>query len=225
MPKKYRYMLFIFLLFIISTHICSVKYSDDLDVKYVYNSSELRCKYTISNIKEKTDKYEVLVYYPITEYNKINEKILQNINNEIDKFKQNIFDNNNKLNITFDSFEKDIYTSFVFNLEIKNNNAHKTVHTFCYNIDNENKRIYTIDDYLKQDNNIKSLTENIYTKLKENKNIQEKYDYNTIKEYLNEDKEKYSNFYFSNEGMVFCFNPGTVINKSIGVIKVTIPYK
>ena len=57
------------------------------------------------------------------------------------------------------------------------------------------------------------------------KNIQEKCDYNTIKEYLNEDKEKYSNFYFSNEGMVFCFNPGTVINKSMGVIKVTIPYK
>lgn len=161
MQKKYIYMLFIFLIFVISTYIYSIKYTDELDAKYVYNSSELKCKFNISNIKEINENYEILVYYPVTEYKDINNAIMQEIDSYINSFKNNLQGTKNTLNITFNNFEKDIYTSFIFNVCITNDTSHNDVYTFCYNIDNKSAKIYGIEDLIKQGNNIKELAEYI----------------------------------------------------------------
>lgn len=224
MHKKYMYMLFIFLFFIISTYICSIKYENEQNAKYVYNSDDLKCKYSVSNMKEKNEKYEILVYYPVTEYDDLNKEIIECINNNKTKFKENLAQSNNKLNVTFDTYEKDIYTSFVINIVIENGTSHKYTYAYCYNINNQNGQIYTIDDFIKQGNNTKDLSEYIYSNLKENKKIEESCNYEKIKDYLNEDKEKYNNFYFGKEGIVFCFNPDTIVPKVIGVTHCLIPY-
>ena len=75
MSKKYIYMLFIFVLFLVTTSGHFIKYLNVEQVKEVFDSNDLMCKYSISNIIEKTDEYDITVYYPVTKVEELNKKI------------------------------------------------------------------------------------------------------------------------------------------------------
>lgn len=222
MSKKYISMLFVFSLFSISTYIFSLKYGNIENIKYVYNSDELKCKFSISNISEKNDKYEVLVYYPITENKELNKKINENINKYIENLKNNITEGANRLIIKFDNFENNNYTSFVFNVSMQKNTSHTIDYAFAYNLDNEKNKIITIDNLLNSGYNIAKIKDSILNELKEKESIKKYGNLDEIKKYINDDKEKYTNFYFTKNEIVFFFNPGKISPNVAGILYVPI---
>ena len=225
MSRKYIYIVLIFIIFILSTYTFSFNYFKLEQVKDVYNSNDLKCKYTISNIKENNDNYEILVYYPVTENSKLNSDILNQINSYIEKFKNSLNEEANTLTIKFNSFEHDIYTSFVFEAEVSNNNAHSDKYIFVSNFNNKENKVMTINDILINDNNsLKNISNAIYENIMKNDSIKEYIDDKSIKEYLDLNKEKYECFYFTKNAVVFCFNTGTILPKSAGVVYASISY-
>lgn len=222
MSKKYIYMLFIFILFAVSTYIFSLNYEQIEDVKYVYDSNDLNCKFSISNINEKNEKYEILAYYPITENKELNKKINESINSYMEKFKNNLVDGVNKLTIKFDSFENDKCTSFVFNASIQKDSSHSIDYVFSYSIDNNKKSIVTIDKLLNEGYNLNKISECILIKLQEDENIKKYGNIDEIKKYFNGDKKKYSNFYFTKNEIIFFFNPGEITPNVAGILYIPV---
>lgn len=226
MSKKYIYMLFIFLFFIVSTSIFSFNYFRLEQVKKVYNSNDLKCKYTISNIKEEKENYKILVYYPVTQNKELNNSILENINIYIENFKNNLINDSNTLTIKFNSIENDKYTSFVFDVIINNNKTHDTKYVFTCNYDNEKSKIFTIEDLLVNSNDsLNKISNAIFNNLVEQENIKNNVNEEVLRKYLDLNKEKYECFYFSKNSIIFCFNIDTIAPKSIGIIYASISYK
>lgn len=225
MSKRYIYMLFIFLIFIISTSIFSSNYFKIEQVKNVYSSSDLKCKYTVSNIIEEKDNYKILVYYPVTENKELNKNIMDKINIYIDKFRNGLNGNSNDLTIQFNSNENDIYTSFIFNVTISNDTSHKIEYVFSCNYNNDENKIVTINDILSMRNNsLNDIANSIYESLKEKDGLKEYISDEKLKEYLDLNKEKYECFYFAKDSIIFCFNVDTIAPKSVGIIYVPVSY-
>ena len=226
MSKKYIYMLFIFLFFIVSTSIFSFNYFSIEQVKDVYSSDDLKCKYTISNIKEENEKYNILIYYPVTEKNALNVEIMENINIYIEKFKNSLSEKTNDLTIKFNHYESEKYTSFVFDVVINSNESHETKYIFACNYDNDKNKIVTIDDLLQISNDsLNKISNAIFNNLKEQENIKNSVNEKAIKDYLDLDKEKYKCFYFTSDSVIFCFNIDTIAPRSVGIVTATISYE
>jgi hypothetical protein len=224
MINQYIRVLFIFCIFLVSIFIFSNISSEYYDVKYVYNENDLKCKFSISSISEKKDNYEILIYYPITEYSKLNETINNKINDIIDNFKEDITQKDNKLTINFDHYEYEEYVSFVFNVNISSNVEHSDNYVYTLNFSTKTKNIVNIDEILKKDSsNLIKISEYIYNILSKDVDILKYSNLENIKEYLNSDKEKYNTFYFKNNAIVICFNENTIAPKVAGIFHIPIP--
>lgn len=224
MSKKYIYMLFIFVLFLVTTSGHFIKYLNVEQVKEVFDSNDLMCKYSISNIIEKTDEYDITAYYPVTEVEELNKKIMEKINLCINDFKNEIIGKGNSLTINFNSSENDIYTSFVFDVVITSSSAHNKECTFSINYNNKEKKVITIDDILKSSNcDLKNISNAICKYISENKKLKEIVSAENLKAYFDLDKEKYNYFYFDKNMIVFYFNPGTIAPEKSGIIYISVP--
>ena len=65
---KYIFMLFVIVLFFSIFSIFCYFGNTINDVKYVYDSNDLKCKFSVTNIAQKEVNREILVYYPVTEF-------------------------------------------------------------------------------------------------------------------------------------------------------------
>lgn len=219
MSKKYIYMFLFFLLFICLSYFYNIKYNIE-QVKFVYNSHNLKIPYKISNIQDKKENYDIEVYYPITNIKDIDIKMLDKINQYIDKFKSNLNYNNNKLVINFNTIETNNYTSFIFEINIKKDNTHEFNYIECFNINNDNKEIVEIKDIL--DCNISELRNNIIETIKQDQSIIDKCSIDEIMMYFTEEQVKYCNFYIDNEYITFCYNTNQISNNINKVYKISI---
>lgn len=224
MSKKYIYMLFIFVLFLVTTSGHFIKYLNVEQVKEVFDSNDLMCKHSISNIIEKTDEYDITAYYPVTEVEELNKKIMEKINLCINDFKNEIIGKGNSLTINFNSSENDIYTSFVFNVVITSSSAHNKECTFSLNYDNSENKMVEIDDILTRSNSsLKNISDAIINSIKEKGELKNNIDEENLKAYFDLDKEKYNYFYFDKNMIVFYFNPGTIAPEKSGIIYISVP--
>lgn len=222
--KKYRYCLLVigilFFTILLFSHIDS-KYHD---VKYVYHENDLKCKFSISNITEKTDQYEILIYYPVTEYSKLNKEINNMVKKYKEQFKTNLKESGNRLTIHFDHYEYESYVSFVWNVQITGNVEHGENYVDTINFDVDHKKIITIEEILNKDpSNFTLISEYVLNVLCKDVDILKYGKVEQVREYLTSGKEYYRYFYFKNNTLVICFNEGTIAPKVAGIFHIPIP--
>ena len=96
-------------------------------------------------IEEKTNNYKITVYYPKTDYSKLNNVINDKIYGYIKEFKEDVNSSDYPINqyysliILYDSYEYDNYISYIFRIEDYTGGAHPNhrIYTVVYDIKNK----------------------------------------------------------------------------------------
>ncbi len=183
-------------------------------------------EYKISEIRK---NYKIQIYYPITEYKKLNNTITKQITSYLKEFKNNIKLSNIPINqyyhliILYEKYEYKNYISFVFRIEDFTGGAHPNHRIYTIVYDTKENKIINIDDLInKNKNTLEILSEFSRNELKGNKKIT---DFSMLYEGTKKEKENFTNFVFSKEGLIIFFPQYQVAPYSQGEFNVIIPYK
>lgn len=220
MNHKQLLALFLCLVIIASSRIIGEK-NEIVTVKDVTSNVD---KFKIENIKEETQEKDVNIFYPVTEYQNVNDEILNKIEEYRNKFENSTFTADiKKLEISFDEYEYKEYVSFRFNVKSNTGITHdlNEIFTIVY----KNGEILDITNLVAKDNKIlETFQIECYEKLKDNECIKQ---YST-EQWLNKGLEKiednYKNFILTSKSFVIIFNEYTVAPYVAGVLEVEIPY-
>lgn len=183
-------------------------------------------EYKISEIRK---NYKIQIYYPITEYKKLNNTITKQITSYLKEFKNNIKLSNIPINqyyhliILYEKYEYKNYISFVFRIEDFTGGAHPNHRIYTIVYDTKENKIINIDDLInKNKNTLEILSEFSRNELKGNKKIT---DFSMLYEGTKKEKENFTNFVFSKEGLIIFFPQYQVAPYSQGEFNIIIPYK
>lgn len=220
MNHKHLLALFLCLVIITSSRLISVK-SQIVKVKDVTSNVD---KFKIENIKEETDEKNVNIFYPVTEFQNINEEILKKIDIYKNKFESSVFTTDiKKLEISFDVYEYKEYISFKFNIKSNVGITHdlNEIFTIVY----KNGEIIDIENLISKNNKILDIFQTECSeKLKENENIKQYSTEEWLTKGLEKKEENYKNFVLTENNLVIIFNEYTVAPYVAGIIEVEIPY-
>ena len=172
------------------------------------------------DIKAKKES-DVLINFETTEYEVLNKEILKNLNNYIDLINEEFktIKTTYSLNIHHDLYEYENYISYVFYIEYYMGGAHPNHKIITINYDKFNNKILDINTLICKNNNILSVFSKISRdELLKSKNV---IDTNIM---LEGTKENFSNFAFSNEGLIIFFDYYQVAPYSQGEFSIIIPY-
>lgn len=180
-------------------------------------------------IEEKTNNYKIIVYYPKTDYSKLNNVINDKIYGYIKEFKEDVNSSDYPINqyysliILYDSYEYDNYISYIFRIEDYTGGAHPNhrIYTVVYDI--KNNEIITINNLININQNILNIfSENSREVLKNNNRITS---LTMLYEGTKPKTENFQNFVFSKDGIILFFQHYQVAPYSQGEFNVVINYK
>ena len=177
-------------------------------------------KYQIS-AKKSTDIY---INYTTTNYEVLNKEINTYLTDYISNLRKDLNDINKAftLNVNHNTFEYNNILSYVFYIESYTGGAHPNhiIHTINY--DKQTNKIITIDNLICLNKNIL----NILSKISREKLLKDKriVDTNMMLEGTKPTKDNFSNFAFSNDGLIIYFNYYQVAPYSQGEFEIIIPY-
>ena len=180
-------------------------------------------------IEEKTNNYKITVYYPKTDYSKLNNVINDKIYGYIKEFKEDVNSSDYPINqyysliILYDSYEYDNYISYIFRIEDYTGGAHPNhrIYTVVYDI--KNNEIITIDDLINKNQNILNIFSEISREiLKSNNRITSS---TMLYEGTKPKIQNFQNFVFSKNGIILFFQEYQVAPYSQGEFNVLINYK
>lgn len=232
MTKRYILALFLFLILIISTYFIGSNFNDIEFVKEDYTSVNTKSNYTLKEIKEDGDTYQISGYIPQTNYKDFNEKIQNIIDNYIKEFKSDISDIKPisedfkfTLEFTFDAYEHENYISYVIHEYVNLGGAHPNTYISTISYDIKNKKVITIEDLLKMNPKILDiLSKYTHKKLKENPIIKEVNDSGMLTEGTKPTTENFKRFAFDKNGLIIFFETYQVAPYVAGDFSITVPY-
>ena len=220
MNHKRLLALLLCLVIIASSKIVTIN-TDTVEVKDVINNSE---EYKIENISEEDNNKKINIFYPVTEYQNVNNTIIKKIDYYKSKFENASFTTDKKkLEISFEEYEYKDYKSFKFIIKSNVGISHDLEEIFTVSF----KEDTIIDiDYLKQKNNdiLDLFYSECYNKLKDNTNIKQYSSEEWLNKGLQKDPDNYKNFIFTKDSFVIIFNSYTVAPYVAGIFEVEIPY-
>lgn len=223
---KLRYILVIIFLCVFLLLTYYISNNSALDAKLTF--SENSDQYTIKNLKEDNEKYNIDIYYPQTNYDVLNIKIKGCIQKIVEDFKNIISEESDKtyiLEISFDDYEYENYISFAFNVFRQTGGAHPMNTTFTINYDIKNDVIIDITELTKLYENVLDTFYTIsYDTLKENEKILKYGNEEMLKNGLEKKIINYQNFVFDKNHIILFFNPYDVAPYVAGEFIVRIPY-
>lgn len=220
MNHKRLLALLLCLVIIASSKIVTIN-TDSVQVKDVINNTE---EYKIENISEEDDNKKINIFYPVTEYESVNNVI----NKKIDYYRSK-FDNSNftidkkKLEISFEEYEYKEYRSFKFIIKSNVRISHDIEEIFTVSFKGDT----VIDiDYFKQKNKdiLDLFYSECYNKLKDDTNIKQYSSEEWLNKGLQKDSDNYKNFIFTENAFVIIFNSYTIAPYVAGIFEVEIPY-
>lgn len=222
MNHKQLLALFLCFVMILSSKIVSIENDNIVNVKDVSSNVD---KYTIDNIKEENDNQNINIFYPVTKYSNVNEKINEKINEYREEFEKSDYISDKKeLTISFEEFEYKDYTSFKFNVKSNVGITHdlNEVFTIVY----KNEQIIDIE-YLCNNNVdlINKLYEESKIKLEANPKIEEYSNDKWIENGLKKESDTFENFILTKNNIVIIFNPDIVAPYVAEIIQIEIPYE
>lgn len=197
---------------------------------HILNASATKIKTNNSEdkITETKEKYKIQIYYPITEYKKLNNQINTDITNYLKEFKTNVKNSTIPVNqyyhliILYEKYEYSNYLSFIFRIEDFTGGAHPNhrIKTIVYN--KETNELENIDNLIKKNKNFLNTISTISRdELKTNSHIT---NLSMLYEGTKPTKENFSNFVYSKYGLIFFFTQYQVAPYSQGEFNVIIPY-
>ncbi len=194
-----------------------------------YSSSNIEEK-RVSNISE-NHKYKIDIYYPISNYQTLDNAIIKIVNNYLKEFKQYTNDKNIQLNqyytlnILYNKYDYSNYLSYIFRISEYTGGAHpnNTILTISYNKDND--KIITINSLVKGNESLLDVLSIESRKILENNPI---FKDDIIREMMLDGTkpqlENFKNFVFSNDGIIIFFEQYQIAPYSYGEFNVVIPY-
>lgn len=232
MTKKYILSICILIIFLFSTTI--FKYAKaiiPIEVKQVFINTVLGKTKLKESIEEKED-YLITVYYPETEYEKLNEKIVkivteikQSFLEEINKLGKMHNDCKYELNITFNQYEYKSYISFAFDVVINLCGAHPYNYVFTVNYDTSSNKMITVNDVIKESSGfLNKISEKTYEFLKDNANIKEYSNEEMLKEGVKPNISNFENIIFDKDKLIVFINSYQVAPYVAGSFEIGIPY-
>lgn len=222
MNHKQLLALFLCFVMILSTKIVSIENNKAVAVKEVTNNID---KYTIENIVEEKNNYNINIFYPVTKCEEVNNKINEKIKQYKEEFEKSDYISDKKeLLISFEEFEYKEYTSFKFNIKSNIGVTHSINETFTVVYKGDN--LIEFDDlFIDDDELMDEFCNECQTRLKENQNIKKYSTEKRIEDTIVKNAEVYSNFILSNEGIIVVFNPDVIAPFVAGIIQIEIPYE
>lgn len=232
MVKKYILVITIFIIFLFSTTV--FKYGKEIiaiDAKDVFDNKTIG-KTKLKESIEENELYLIKVYFPKTEYDNLNEHILNiiaevknNFLEQVNNYGENPNECRYELNITFNQYEYKSCISFAFDVRINLCGPHPYNYIFSVNYDTISKKVITINDLIKKDSEfLNKVSIKSYEFLKENINIKEYSNDENLKEGLKAISSNFENFIFDNDKIIFFINTYQVAPYVAGNFEVAIPY-
>lgn len=180
-------------------------------------------------IVEEEHPYQLRVYYPITSYPTLNQKIDSMIQGHIRDFKKEIssidvqLDQVYSLDILYQEYEYRSYISYVFTIFQDTGGAHPYSFYSSVIYDKDTNEIITIDYLIEKDASfLKTVSKNVREKLSKNPAI---VSYDMMIQGTSPEKENFSHFAITENGYLFFFSPYQVAPYSSGKFQVLLPYK
>ena len=200
-------------------------------ISYAKTNNNKGYENKIDKTNEK-DKTKIKVYFPVTDYGKLNKVIKYSISSYINEFNSFVKDNERidnqyyTLYILYDEFKYADIISYVFNIEMYTGGAHPNHYIKTINYDIDNNKIIDID-YLEKYNYgiLKKISISANEILTEKLKKSDSYDETIVKEGTNATKSNFRNFIFTKDGLKFYFSHYQVAPYSYGMIEITIPYE
>ena len=191
-----------------------------------YNIEEKK----VSNIND-DEKCKINVYYPVSDYSKLNDLVVKTLNGYISNFKKSVLEGNDlpnqyfSLYILYTKYEFEDYLSYVFRVSTFLGGAHPDNTIFTINYDKKNDEFIDINDLIKKNNKILQIMsiesrENFF----KNPLFKDKLVYDMMLEGTSNSKDNFKNFVFSKDGLIIFFPQYQVAPYSYGEFNVTIPY-
>lgn len=170
-------------------------------------------------------KYKIHVYFPRTDYTNLNNEIKKEITGRVSSFKniiENKKENTNQLyslNAVYDNYKYKNYLSYVFYFEY-DFNISNDVWTIVYKADTN--EIITINDLIKRyPDFLKKISNYCRNVLKKDYKIP---NYSMMLKGTLPTKDNYSNFYFTDDGLIIIFNKHQVSSYDSGNFEILVPY-
>lgn len=177
------------------------------------------------------DKTKIKIYFPVTDYPKLNKVIKYSISSYINEFSSYAKDNDisynqyNTLYILYDEFRYENIISYVFNIEMYTGGAHPNHYIKTINYDIDNNIIIDID-YLENNNSdiLEKISTRAYEILTDKLKKGDSYDDKIVKEGTSPTKNNFKNFIFTKDGLKFYFPHYQVAPYSYGSTDIIITY-
>lgn len=225
--KKRIIFIFAFILIITVFTLITIKIESMLNIPNA--KKEDIVKYTINTIKEENDKYDLKAYVPVTEYEELNLDITNIVNSYIESFKNQLpylsQDKKYYLNITFETYNKGDYISFLFLIKQNLGCLHDEKYISTINYDKKENKIITLYDLIKKDeellNKLSSLS---YQAICNNNDIDNVKNEDFIKEGTTPLYKNFENFIINKNSLDVYFNEYQVLPYYYGAIRVEIGY-
>ena len=173
--------------------------------------------------------YKVNIHYPYTGYNNLNkevEKLIKKYLTDFMKADKPFLDNQvYSLDITYDTYKYQNIVSYVFTIFIDTGGAHPNtiIETISYNT--KDNILITIDSLIEENNNIlDKLSKESRLILAKNSNLKQENIQDMILDGTLPKKENFSNFAFTDKGLLVFFNRYQIAPYSFGSFNITIPY-
>ena len=225
--KKRIIFIFAFILIITVFTLITIKIESMLNIPNV--KKEDIVKYTINTIKEENDKYDLKAYVPETQYEELNLAITNITNSYIESFKNQLpylsQDKKYYLNITFETYNKGDYISFLFLIKQNLGCLHDEKYISTINYNKKENKIITLYDLIKKDeellNKLSSLS---YQAICNNNDIDSTKNEDFIKEGTTPLYKNFENFIINKNSLDVYFNEYQVLPYYYGAIRVEIGY-
>ncbi len=182
---------------------------------------------SVNKIDTKLQDNKILIYYPNSNYELLDNTITNKISNIISDFKSNLNttikqDITYTLDIFYEKYEYKDILSYVFHIDEYLGGAHPSHNIWTISYDKQNNKIIDINTLIDKNSNIL----NIFSELSRkeflyNKNI---VDTNMMLEGTKPNKENFLNFAFSKEGLILFFEYYQIAPYSSGEFSLVIPY-
>ena len=228
---KKIYITIIIMLILIILCLCYF-YKNKSYLKYTTVNVNLDKENKISSIDDE-HKNIVKIYFPITNYPKLDQKIEKEIEKYVKEFKDGIAnysiqrDIYYSLYINYDRYDYKNYISIVLNIETFLGGAHPDHIIKTIGFDKDKNKIITIDDLIKENKNIlNELSDISREKLRENEKFSNsQFNIDIFNDGTKPIHNNYTNFAFTDKGLKLYFSYYQIAPYYYGSTSIIIPYK
>lgn len=222
--KKYKYHVIIVLLVVFNFCVV-VKNRDQYLIKeYAVSTNNQENKIEFAQ----NQHYKIKAYYPDTDYSSLDNEIEEKIGNYIFTFKKSVdneIQQSNQyytLNIFYDTYSYENYLSYVFYIEEYTGGAHPNHDIWTVTYDIKEKRFVELDDLITTNSNFLDIVSSVSRgELILNPGI---VDTQMLMDGTMPNKDNFSHFAFSENGLLFFFSEYQVAPYSSGSFVVLVPY-